>query len=194
MNFSTEHRCTYCDKKQDRNTEHDIFFQCTSLREEKTKWIEKLRAALSNNSTPPNLREAIFKRVYNCYELNLRDSNKISNFVMDHSYDSQSNSAEIAPIKREQRRIIAQDSTTNTDDESSLSSNTSQLLHSRGQIIHRKDVTSSDSKEVYFETAIIDSTLPSNPILIEPFHQNLNPNSSDPTKKLLDWRMKDETS
>ena len=78
---------------------------------------------------------------------------------MDHSYDSQIDSTGIAPIKPEQRRIIDQDSATNTDDESSLSSNTSQLLHSRGQIFHRKDVTSSDSKEVYFETSIIGKNL-----------------------------------
>ena len=172
MNFSTEHRCPYCDKEQDRNTEHDHSLQCNSLREEKTKWIDKLRVALSNNFTPPNLREAILERVYNYYELYIRDSNNIGNFEMDHSYDSQSDSAEMAPTKRDQRRIIAQNSTTNINDESSLSShsNESQLLHPRRRLIHRKDVSSSGSEEVCFETASTDSTLYSNPVLIEPIN------------------------
>ena len=102
MNFSLEHRCPYFNKEQDRNTEHDHFLQFNSLREEKTKWIDKLRAVLSKNFTPPNLREAILERVYNYYELNLRDSNKISNFEMNHIYDSQSDSVEMASTKRNQ--------------------------------------------------------------------------------------------
>ena len=79
MNFSTERRCPYCDKEQYMNTEHDHFLQYNSHREEKTKWIDKLRAALSKNFTPLNLREATLERVYNYYELNLRDSDKIGN-------------------------------------------------------------------------------------------------------------------
>ena len=142
MNFSTESRCPYYDKEQDMNTEHDHFLQCNSHREEKTKWIDKLRAALSKNFTPLNLREATLERVYNYYELNLRDSNKIGNFEMDYIYDSHSDSVEMVPTKRDQRRIIDQDSAKNTDDEFSLSShsNESQLLHSRRRLIQRKNV------------------------------------------------------
>ena len=99
MNFSTEHRCLYCNKEKDRNTEHDHILQCNSLREEKSKWIDKLKAELSKIFTPPNLREAILEQVYNYYELNLRDSNKICNFEMNHIYDSQSDSTEDGTYK-----------------------------------------------------------------------------------------------
>ena len=103
---------------------------------------------------------------------------------MDHSYDSQSDSVEIIHLKRDQRRIIDQDSATYTDDETSLPShsNESQLLYSLRRRNHRKDVSSSEFEEGCFETAIIDSILHSNPILIKPFHQNLNPQQQRPTK------------
>ena len=55
---------------------------------------------------------------------------------------------------------------------------------------HRKDVSSSEFEEGCFETAIIDSTLYSNPILIKPFHQNLNPQQQRPTKTTT--RLEDE--
>ena len=177
MNISAKHRCPYCDKEQDRNTEHDYFLQSNSLRKEKKKWIDKLRAALSKNFTPPNLRETILKRVYNYYELNLWDSNNIGNIEMDHIYDSQRDLVEMTPTKRDQRRIIEPDIEKNTEDEYSLSSNSNEspLLYSRRRLIHRKDVSSSKFEEVCFETASIDSILNPNPILIEPFHHNLNP-------------------
>ena len=104
---------------------------------------------------------------------------------MDHNYDSESESVELAPTKKDQRRIIDQDSATNTDESSSLSSSLSSnnsQLHSRRRRINRKGVTSSESEEICFETASIDSTLPSNPILIENFHQNLNLQQQRPTK------------
>ena len=82
--FSVEHRCPYCDKAQDRNTEHDHFLQCNSLREEKTRWIDKLRAILFKNFNPPNLHEEILERIYNYYEVILWDSKKseTSNWII----------------------------------------------------------------------------------------------------------------
>ena len=84
MIFSAEHRCPYCDKAQDRNTEHDHFLQCNSLREEKTRWIDKLRAILFKNFNPPNLHEEILERIYNYYEVILWDSKKseTSNWII----------------------------------------------------------------------------------------------------------------
>ena len=91
MNFTSEHRCPYCDIIQNQNTNHDPFLQCNLLIGEKKKWIENLRTALSKNFTPPNLRDAILDRVFNYYESNLRETNKVD-FEENHSFDSRSDS------------------------------------------------------------------------------------------------------
>ena len=49
---------------------------------------------MSKLFTPPNLREVILDRVYNYYDSNLRDSNKVD-FEENHSYDSRSGLEEI---------------------------------------------------------------------------------------------------
>ena len=109
MNFSSEHRCPYCDTPQNQNTTHDHFLQCNSLCLEKKKWIENLRIALSQYFIPPNLREAILDRLFNYYDSNLRDSNKVD-FEEKHSNDSRSDSDERTATKQGQRIIIDQDS------------------------------------------------------------------------------------
>ena len=90
---------------QNQNTIHDHFLQCNSHRGEKKKWVENLRTALSQHFTPLNFREAILDRLFNYYDSNLRDSNKVD-FKDNHSYESRSDSDEKNDTKQGQRRII----------------------------------------------------------------------------------------
>ena len=112
--------------------------------------------------------------VFNYYESNLRDPNKVD-FEENHSYDSRSESDERTKTKQGKRRIIDQDSVQNTADESSISghSNASQHSKQRRRIISRRDVISSESDEACFEIASLESKENSTSRLLEPFHQNL---------------------
>ena len=136
--------------------------------------MENLRIALSQHITPPNLREAILDRVFNYYDSNLRDSNKVD-FEENHSYDSKSDSNERTATKQGQRIIIDQDSVQNTEDESSTScsSNVSQPSKPRRRLISRREVPSSESDEAYFDIASLGSKENSTPRLLESFHQDL---------------------
>ena len=133
MNFISDHRCPYCDIPQNQNSDHDHFIQCNYLRTEKQKWIETLRITLSKYFTPPNLRDAILDRVHNYYDSNLRETNKIA-FDENHSYDSRSDSEERTGFPHDRRRVIDQDSITNSADAESLSeqSNESRQPKPRG--------------------------------------------------------------
>ena len=86
----------------------------------KQKWIETLRSALSKSFTPPNLRDAILDKVYNYYESNLRETNKVD-FDENHSYDSRSNSEERTGYPHGKRRMIDQDSISNSEEAESTS-------------------------------------------------------------------------
>ena len=178
MNFSSEHRCPFCDEPQQKNTAHDHFIQCNHLRLEKRKWIETLRAVLSKVFTPPNLREAILDRVHNYYDSNLRDTGRVA-FEESHSYDSRSGSEESLATRREQRRIIEPDDDKNTEDESSNSnrSEASILMHPRRKLISGKDANSKESDEVCFEFASNGSKESTTSRLIEPFYQDFKENS-----------------
>ena len=104
---------------------------------------------------------------------------------MNHSYDSESDSVELSHKKKDQRSILDQDSATNTDDVSSSFSYISSInsqLNPRRRRINKKDVTSSESEEVCFEIESVDSPLTYDPILIEPYHQNLNLQQQRPAK------------
>ena len=167
MNFTSAHRCPYCDINQNHNTNHDHFFQCNSIRGEHKKWIENLRTALSKYFTPPNLRDAILDRVYNYYESNLRETNKVD-FEDNHSYDSRSDSDKRTITDKGKRRIIDQDSKPSSADEASTSgrSNASNQSKPRRRLISRRDATQSESEEECFNLATISSKENSNPSLI----------------------------
>ena len=175
MNFISAHHCPYCDIPQNQYTDHDHFIQCNSLRNEKQKWIETLRIALSKSFTPPNLRDAILDRVYNYYDSNLRETNKV-NFDENHSYDSRSNSEERTGYPHSKRRVIDQDSIVNSEEAESNSepSNESNQPKPRRRLISRRDSNSSESEEECYALASIPSTENSDQILLEPFHQDLS--------------------
>ena len=134
-------------------------------------WIENLRTALSKPFTPPNFRDAILDRVYNYYESNLRETNKVD-FEENHNYDSRSDSDERNINQQGMRRIIDQDSIRSSADEASTSdqSNASNQLKPRRRLISRRDATSSESEEECFDLASIASKENSDSSLIEPFH------------------------
>ena len=112
-------------------------------------------------------------RVYNYYESNLRETNKVD-FEENHSYDSRSDSDERTIDKQGKRRIIDQDSIPSSADETSTSGQSNALNESkqRRRLISRRDATSSKSEEECFDLASIASKENSNPSLIEPFHQD----------------------
>ena len=171
MNFTSAHRCPYCDITQNQNTDHDHFLQCNSLRNEKKKWIETLRTALSKSFTPPNLRDAILDRVHNYYESNLREINKVD-FEENHSYDSRSDYDERTLNQQGKRRVIDQDSIPSSADAASTSdpSNASNQSKPRRKLILRRDTTSSESEEEYFDLASIALKENSTQLVIEPLH------------------------
>ena len=199
MNFSSEHRCPFCDKPQQQNTAHDHFIQCNQLRLEKRRWIEILRAALWKVFTPPNLRESILDRVYNYYESNLSDTGRVA-FDESHSYDSKSGSEESIEPRRGQRRIIEPEDDKNTDEESSNSnrSEDSLLTHPRRKLISGTEANSMESDEVYFEFASNGSKESNSSRLIEPFHQDFKEKSDqillEPLRKDLSLQKKRDTS
>ena len=174
INFTSEHRYSYCDIIQKQNTNHDHFLQCNSLRGESKKWIENLWTALSKTFTPPNLRDAIFDRVFNYYKSNIRETNKLD-FEENHSYDSRSDSDERTINKQGKRKIIDQDSIPSSADEASTSGQSNASHHSkpRRRLISRRDATSSEFEEECLDLASIISKENSNPSLIEPSHQDL---------------------
>ena len=86
-------------------------------------------------------------RVFKYYQSNLRETNKIE-FEVNLSYDTRSDSDERTNTKQVKRRITPLKTT-------------------------RRDVTSSESDEAYFELEILESKENTNPRLIEPFHQDL---------------------
>ena len=129
---------------------------------------------LSKLFTPTNLRETILDRVYNYYDSNLSDTNKVD-FEENHSYDSRSESEERTDPKQGQRRIIEPEDKQNTDNETTNSnrSKDSLLMNPRRMLISRMDVNSLESDDVCIDFACNGSNESSTSRLIEPFHQDL---------------------